>query len=61
MALSAAAPIFRGHLADIDARWTVISQSVDDRTDEEKGEKVRLSAEDSRLLFNGDTAFIIVP
>lgn len=40
LALSAAAPIFRGHLADIDARWTVISQSVDDRTDEERGEKV---------------------
>lgn len=39
LALSAAAPIFRGHLADIDARWTVISQSVDDRTDEERGEK----------------------
>lgn len=39
LALSAAAPIYRGHLADIDARWTVISQSVDDRTDEERGEK----------------------
>lgn len=40
LALSAASPIYRGYLADIDARWTVISQSVDDRTKEERGEKV---------------------
>lgn len=39
LALSAASPIYRGYLADIDARWTVISQSVDDRTKEERGEK----------------------
>ncbi|XP_069107021.1 glutamate--cysteine ligase catalytic subunit-like [Argopecten irradians] len=39
LALSAASPVYRGHLADIDARWTVISQSVDDRTKEERGEK----------------------
>ena len=32
---------------------------MDDRTDEEKGEKVRLSVEDSHLLLNDDTAFII--
>ncbi|KAJ3100587.1 hypothetical protein HDU97_002117 [Phlyctochytrium planicorne] len=37
MALSAAAPIFRGYLADVDCRWNVISGSVDDRTDEERG------------------------
>jgi glutamate--cysteine ligase catalytic subunit len=37
LALTAATPIFKGRLADIDARWTVISQSVDDRTDAEKG------------------------
>ena len=35
-ALSANAPIFKGKLADIDFRWTVISQSVDCRTDEER-------------------------
>ncbi|KAK3088140.1 hypothetical protein FSP39_015291 [Pinctada imbricata] len=37
LALSAASPIYRGRLADIDARWSVISQSVDDRTKEERG------------------------
>ena len=36
-ALSAGAPIFRGYLADVDCRWNVISASVDDRTEEEKG------------------------
>lgn len=35
-ALSAASPIFKGKLADIDLRWTVISQSVDCRTEEER-------------------------
>ncbi|PVD31967.1 hypothetical protein C0Q70_07393 [Pomacea canaliculata] len=37
LALSAASPIYRGYLSDIDTRWTVISQSVDDRTREERG------------------------
>lgn len=37
MALTAASPIFKGRLADIDARWTVIAQSVDDRTAAEQG------------------------
>lgn len=40
LALSASSPIFRGYLADIDCRWPVISGSVDDRTDEERGKKV---------------------
>jgi glutamate--cysteine ligase catalytic subunit len=40
MALSAAAPIYKGLLANIDARWTVISQSVDDRTPEERGLRI---------------------
>ncbi|XP_060604776.1 glutamate--cysteine ligase catalytic subunit-like [Ruditapes philippinarum] len=39
LALSAASPIYRGYLSDLDTRWTVISQSVDDRTDEERGLK----------------------
>lgn len=38
LALSAASPIWRGFLADIDCRWKVISDSLDDRTAEEKGE-----------------------
>jgi len=35
LALSATAPIFKGKLAAIDCRWTVISQAMDDRTEEE--------------------------
>jgi glutamate--cysteine ligase catalytic subunit len=35
-ALSASGPIYKGKLSDIDMRWTVISQSVDDRTEEER-------------------------
>uniref|UniRef100_A0A6I8RN68 Glutamate--cysteine ligase n=1 Tax=Xenopus tropicalis TaxID=8364 RepID=A0A6I8RN68_XENTR len=37
MALSAAAPFYRGYVSDIDCRWGVISASVDDRTKEERG------------------------
>lgn len=37
MALTAAAPIFRGFLSNIDARWDVIAASVDDRTKQETG------------------------
>lgn len=37
LALSAATPIFRGYLADVDSRWDIISASVDDRTAEERG------------------------
>lgn len=40
MALSAASPFYRGHVSDIDCRWGVISASVDDRTQEERGLKV---------------------
>lgn len=36
MALTAYSPIYRGRLSDIDTRWSVISQSVDDRTEEER-------------------------
>lgn len=39
LALTAAAPIFRGLLADVDCRWNVIAGSVDDRTPEERGLK----------------------
>uniref|UniRef100_A0A0K0EM21 Glutamate--cysteine ligase n=1 Tax=Strongyloides stercoralis TaxID=6248 RepID=A0A0K0EM21_STRER len=37
LALSAATPIFRGYLADVDSRWNIISSAVDDRTFEERG------------------------
>eukprot|EP00494_Astrolonche_serrata_P029917 UN30184 len=39
MALSASTPFYRGFISDIDCRWTVISQSVDDRTEAERGVK----------------------
>lgn len=39
LAVSAASPIWRGYLADVDCRWNVIAGSVDDRTDEERGLK----------------------
>ncbi|KAF9452748.1 glutamate-cysteine ligase catalytic subunit [Macrolepiota fuliginosa MF-IS2] len=39
LALTAASPIWRGYLADVDCRWNVIAGSVDDRTDEERGLK----------------------
>ena len=38
LSLSAASPIWRGYLSDIDTRWYVVSASVDDRTPEEMGE-----------------------
>ncbi|KAI5693722.1 hypothetical protein M8J75_004461 [Diaphorina citri] len=37
LALTAASPIFRGYLTDVDCRWNVISGSVDCRTREERG------------------------
>mmetsp|Transcript_29762 Transcript_29762/g.81748 ORF Transcript_29762/g.81748 Transcript_29762/m.81748 type:complete len:995 (-) Transcript_29762:98-3082(-) len=37
MALSASTPILKGRLADTDARWGVISESVDCRTPAERG------------------------
>lgn len=40
LALSAASPIFRGLLSDVDCRWDVIAASVDDRTREERGIEV---------------------
>lgn len=40
LALTAAAPTFRGYLTDVDCRWNVISGSVDDRTAEERGKSV---------------------
>ncbi|XP_045529683.1 glutamate--cysteine ligase catalytic subunit isoform X1 [Pieris brassicae] len=37
LALSAASPVYRGFLTDVDCRWNVISGSVDCRTREERG------------------------
>ena len=40
--MTAASPFWRGYIADVDCRWNVIAGSVDDRTEEERGLKVRL-------------------
>ena len=32
LAMTAATPIFKGRLADIDVRWDIIAASVDDRS-----------------------------
>ncbi len=45
LALTAATPIYKGFLVDTDVRWNQISRSVDDRTPEELGEKVRMSTQ----------------
>ncbi|XP_042213993.1 glutamate--cysteine ligase catalytic subunit-like isoform X1 [Homarus americanus] len=37
LALTAASPIYRGYLTDVDCRWNVIAASVDCRTREERG------------------------
>lgn len=39
LALSASSPIWRGYLSDIDVRWKAISELLDDRTPEERGEE----------------------
>ena len=36
MAFTASSPIFNGILAETDTRWSVISQSVDDRSEQER-------------------------
>lgn len=38
LALTAAAPAFRGYLVDSDTRWNVLNGSADCRTPEERGE-----------------------
>ena len=38
LAATAASPVYRGYLADVDCRWNVISAAVDDRTLIERGE-----------------------
>lgn len=50
LAMTAATPIFKGRLSNIDARWTVISQSVDDRTPAERG--LITSSDDLQKLAN---------
>ncbi|KAG8719529.1 hypothetical protein FRC08_002598 [Ceratobasidium sp. 394] len=39
MALTASSPAYRGYLSDVDSRWGVLTASLDERTEEEKGLK----------------------
>ncbi|TCD70319.1 hypothetical protein EIP91_003948 [Steccherinum ochraceum] len=39
LAVTAASPLWRGLIADVDCRWDVVAGSVDDRTEEERGLK----------------------
>ncbi|KAA1093230.1 hypothetical protein PGT21_029079 [Puccinia graminis f. sp. tritici] len=62
MALSAAAPIFKGFLSDVDCRWDVISGAVDDRTEPERSPEnlnqkyIPKSRYDSISLYIADDA-----
>ncbi|KAL7567602.1 hypothetical protein ACA910_000199 [Epithemia clementina (nom. ined.)] len=57
LALTAATPILRGRLADTDARWGIISESVDCRTPAERGRNdpnapyPELNAEGRRRIY----------
>jgi len=51
MAMTAATPVLKGRLAATDARWSVISQSVDDRTEAERG--ISCGSADSRMAGEG--------
>lgn len=52
MALTAATPFLRGRIADTDARWGIISESVDDRTPAERG-RADPNAPHDELAGNG--------
>lgn len=65
LALTAAAPAFRGYLVNSDSRWNIASQSADCRTAEERGEaplkenqmrlpKSRYSSIESYLSADGE-------
>ena len=51
-ALSASSPVYRGYLSDIDLRFTVICQSVDDRTISERDPTNPEYVHKSRYSFN---------
>ena len=56
LALTAASPLWRGYIADVDCRWNAIAGSVDDRTEEERGLKVWCGDLRPRATFDGATA-----
>ena len=54
LALSAACPIWKGYLADIDCRYDVMSQASDDRTPEEQARSTLTSRCSSTPLYLSD-------
>lgn len=52
LAATAASPVYRGYLADVDCRWNIISAAVDDRTPTERAEHPLKPAEP---MHNSDT------
>ena len=52
LAISAATPAYRGYLCDIDCRWDIIAGSVDDRTREERGDKVCIQVHTHAHVLN---------
>eukprot|EP01031_Cornospumella_fuschlensis_P029942 gene29942-36163_t len=61
MAMTAASPIFKGRLADIDVRWTVISQSVDDRTPVERGAVPSTATQEHRDPHKANDGIMRIP
>lgn len=53
LALTAGTPIWRGELADTDARWDVVAATVDDRTRAERGEVEAFDVVDTRMAGGG--------
>jgi len=56
MALTAATPIFAGRLVATDARWNIISASVDDRTPAERG--LQAEREEDPAMVAGGTRLL---
>lgn len=61
MALSAASPFYRGYVSDNDCRWGVISASVDDRTQEERGLKVSNNLRGQKNVVFVNVLFLVWP
>jgi len=53
LALTAASPIYKGCLADVDVRWHVVSAAVDDRTPAEMGSTTPATNTDLNLAGGG--------
>uniref|UniRef100_A0A7S4B8C5 Glutamate--cysteine ligase n=1 Tax=Chrysotila carterae TaxID=13221 RepID=A0A7S4B8C5_CHRCT len=53
LALTAATPIARGVLLDTDVRWSIIAQSVDDRTDAERRVPNAATVPNEQMAGNG--------